>query len=1028
MHDEKPNSATTLAPIEASLEQLERLADLAAGQYWRAIADLPAVKRSYARSSGGKTVTDGRNPLAGGTVLLVQSLRHVDGHLHTVILAPHPLETDGAERRFLAADFFELFERESDPAAVRRREINALEAKIAGLQNELVEGPKDQPAITPPPSIPSVGQLVAAAPRAEALKKNAQILVEISKARAEWVQGKVAVLAADTATLARFHQEQAAAALAAVEDTLRYADHVASGVKTLGLYTGDGVEVVELCSGAPAPASEPLTLYQRKLYMDEEWLVHLKSGGADYEDLPAFGRALQEDRSLLERILPAPRSAVIMQYRRNAKAYFSKKGGELGDVIARSLADVEKNKPNFETFLLVRNGERVHQVWSELSTQDAQRLFPTKLEVERIFRRGGSFRGLDATRITIADLDFTDALEEHQKAALFYKRLLILIWGLNDRLELFGEFYDRTRWNSWLSADFQASRFRFVTDDEDALVEIRPAFHEWAKQMNAHLQAGSRVVVRWDAAMDPITAPGATSWMKNFGGRTVAFRYKPNEAFGFAVVRAKGTDLVTDVRCRYDGWREVARTEIDAQVTLNRYVGKAGYNDSLDVLCLDAVKAADIDWYLNSRGERCSYLAYVDLFIAARNRLREEERQAEPFVSSLKRAALAASLVPETAEGAQALDAAIEESIRLWRANRFGRAVPAPGDDDYAQVLDAIGAQVYRLLGAAKLDIDGIAAAAGSRAPLRLVSTGAGKLVLYATPEKNELHDFDGRFPWVAAMTVKVGPKGKISMGSPNLVHLEAASAAQKMLHEWPAAHDHLALEKPAERFTHKAFRRFLAAAEPPSDVRALMTAGQIDRATFDLWFTRYKTLLRQYSRGRVVEPCLVVPVGVVSVQEVHKAKTEASKRIDVLLAGGRLSNLLFTLADKAQRDLIRLAVAGFYAHPDSTLERLEKRAAKRSWLGLWHLPLTQAIAIVPEIAERGFVPPARLDVGSRIAGFPASGDVVEALALELGNRFDVFHGSVQRQELGWWPWAPALASALGKAWPSDDRQDRDAS
>lgn len=937
--------ATTTIDGKAETERLTRIDELAAGQYWRSIKKIPGKNWTHRSSKGGRSRSDGRDALAAGVTLLVTSLRHVDGELHTVILAPHPTEAkEIEERRFLRDEFFQLFEREMDPAAVRSAEIAGVEAGIRQVQQELIEGPKNLPQLNPNAAMPTMNALIAHADRAAEIRKGAERSVALSQERAKWVQAKVEDLAASTEILAFYHKEQATAALAQVEDTIRYVKHLDAGIQTLGLYTGEGVVVNQLTQGEDAPASEPVTLYQRKLYMDEEWAVYLADGGADHNDLEEFAETLAKDQVLVNRLLPMPRSVVVMRYRRNDKEYFGE--GDARNAIARALANDMANEPNRRTFLLVRNGGNVYQIFSEATTDKAIRLFPTSEEVETLYRKGsGFFRGMDAEEIKSDDLLYTDAREDHDNVALFYKRMLVLLWGLNDRLALFGAFYDRARFSSWLSQDFQQAHFSFIYDDEGALIDGRPDFAKYVEAANQHVQAGSRVVCQWQRIMDPETAPGATEWERNKHGDRVKFRYSPDERIGFDVVRKKGNDLTVSVACHYSGWREVARKNADMTVSV---AAAAKRNSSWmpGILCLDAMKAADLDYYINSRRQREHYANYLDLFVSARNRLRIEEAEAAPFVAAVRAALDAGGIsgrVKATKDATvdELIQGAIDESVRLWRANRFGRKVPAPREKDWKEVLGQIGQQIYRLLGleADRADQVEEVVRADGRSMLRLVSAGSGKLFAYATPKAEEAFDTAGPFPWAVRIEIKIGRKS-VSLGEPVMTVLPVNDPSEHVLKEWLAGTAWLEARPKQTTLDHDQVAGIIAFMQDQNALLELVGDRKpLPAPTFNAWMTGLAVRTRALSsRGYVTEPKILAPVAA------FEAKGEDGAQTQIILVEAKLSELLWARGDAAQRAEINAKfLERTYANPKVIRERIEDAVNGNRWLGVSTIGLKNA-------------------------------------------------------------------------------------
>ncbi|WP_219096130.1 hypothetical protein [Pseudomonas sp. UMAB-40] len=478
--------------FDANLEPLK------AGQFWKTSSAIPEkvnvtqVKHHKWDDNEADTFYERREVLRkgvdAGVVLLVKNLRHDDVGLHTVIMAAHPLWDSQSDIRFLAAEFYELFERCFDAEAVRLKERQVLELELGRLQQEIIAGPppSEIPALLAPPTnqgSPTVGAMVQHVKSLGDLKVQTQSVIETAKRHTDFIQLKTKDIAKATGLLVRFYGEHASASLASVSDVMDYAEHLKKGVASMGLYTGEGVEINTWVRGESAPADEPIWLFQDLMFLEEEFLIQLNDAGMDVNSMPAFIATLKTDKALRDRILPYPRTVVLARIRRRGAVYNTESG--MGAAYENMIA----NQPNLTSFLLIRNGENIHQVWSELATDTASRLFPSSDDADKIFA------GIDGKDISVDDLKYTDKLAQHDAFALFYKRLLILLWGLNDNHQLFGEFYDPATSRGFFDLGFQTKHFRFVHEDEVKLGTQRPPYDVWFKSMNAHLQSGSRVLV-----------------------------------------------------------------------------------------------------------------------------------------------------------------------------------------------------------------------------------------------------------------------------------------------------------------------------------------------------------------------------------------------------------------------------------------------------------------------------------------------------------------------------------------------------
>nr|UGK56752.1 hypothetical protein [Escherichia coli] len=85
----------------------------------------------------------------------------------------------------------------------------------------------------------------------------------------------------------------------------------------------------------------------------------------------------------------------------------------------------------------------------------ASRLFPSEDEQQ------GHFRGFDGTTIKFEDVAYTDRLKAHDLMALHYRRLLIMLFGLDQRLALFGQFYPQHEKGEFLESELPGTVLPF---------------------------------------------------------------------------------------------------------------------------------------------------------------------------------------------------------------------------------------------------------------------------------------------------------------------------------------------------------------------------------------------------------------------------------------------------------------------------------------------------------------------------------------------------------------------------------------
>ena len=118
--------------------------------------------------------------------------------------------------------------------------------------------------------------------------------------------------------------------------------------------------------GEPAALVEPVHLFQRRLYMDEECLANYDTGGMEFKNLPAFERWLCR-KDNIDRILPFPRTVVAFQVRHRDK---KREIAGFSDFI-KMMQDKPLDKL---TFLYIRNGAKVYRLSTEIDF--GEKLFP----------------------------------------------------------------------------------------------------------------------------------------------------------------------------------------------------------------------------------------------------------------------------------------------------------------------------------------------------------------------------------------------------------------------------------------------------------------------------------------------------------------------------------------------------------------------------------------------------------------------------------------------------------------------------
>lgn len=315
-------------------------------------------------------------------------------------------------------------------------------------------------------------------------------------------------------------------------------DTVKARIFAVELYAGLVEQVTRIRDGAPAETGEPVHLFQRRHYMDEECLANYRAGGMRFKDLRAFERWMLR-RENLERILPFPRCVAAFKVRRRE---YREEAKDWQDFISILLSD--EREWDKLTFLYIRNGQRVYRLRTGIEFEE--KLFPDVSAAQlggdaRIYaHKFTSFDGLvtgeqydqlvadeqehnrkvreqaeeDARRREAGDKDapppgpwhweknetetryvlWTPDSVEYDDIAAYVKRqvdqhnrVVVVLQGLLDRSEV---FHPHPPWQLW-TADGFAAGLRLHYDTDRALASGPPPdFEAYRRRLNATLKVG----------------------------------------------------------------------------------------------------------------------------------------------------------------------------------------------------------------------------------------------------------------------------------------------------------------------------------------------------------------------------------------------------------------------------------------------------------------------------------------------------------------------------------------------------------
>lgn len=585
---------------------------------------------------------------------------------------------------------------------------------------------------------------------------------KIAEIRGKWLQKKAEQLTEVLKGLAPFYSEFAAVGLARAHEGLSRVADVEKGLRSLNLYTGDGVTVVKVAEGASAPADEKLTVYQRKLFMDEEFAVWDDVDRMfDAASSSLFFEMLGKNEALRQQLIPAQRGVVAMAVRRNNVKYDAK-------TLAEVMESVERNRENKALFLLVRDGGNWYQVFSaEPSHELSPRLFPTRNEMDDIFT------GFDGERIDFTDLRFTNRTTEFDAKSLAYKRFLILACGLDHRSKLFGDFYPEREALSFISMEFQRKYMRFIADDDSDVMlgDNVQSVYGLIAHNHGQLAPGSRVLVfSRDILAERDACPGAynNGTYERGGGRHYSRMVKPVHKAMLLTVRRDKDDLVvalpverknTEVRRGWNRWDDIKRSHFSVRVALNKLKG-----EGLGYLITDTLRAEELRPYIYSRAQRAHHLDYIYGFKLAMQMLRSEEATNAPVLAHLAdEAKVRFGLAPAAAA------IAATTAAQSWRLkNPEADTLPSADAPEYAALDFELAEASYAFTHAIPLVQKHITALGGK--VVRIMRGKKGQLAAYYEQPDSEKDARIKPWRWVGRRTYTAA--GKPTKDEPQTVWL----------------------------------------------------------------------------------------------------------------------------------------------------------------------------------------------------------------------------------------------------------------
>lgn len=903
------------------MDKIDTTQTLEAGQYWRATASIDQMD------------------IHQDMVLLVESIKWVDGSPHTIILRAHPLviaklnassgsprnHSEKYQHKLLIKEFLLNFVYEPDYERIRQEELASIQKDITDAQQELAQAQQDPEKLAsivmqrlaldsdgsqellplPAPSTKAAhheksGDLAEAIGKGvtetsiNEMKSIAERQVAVAQVQQEWFSEKTEKIANRIAAMTPFYEEQAAAAIAKTESVTAHIDKMKKGIESLDLYLGKGVSITTLKQGESAPFHAPLTFVQQKLVMDEELAVWADVDESfDFTSTHIFEEKLANSNELVNQIFPSERCVVAMAATRRFIDY-----GDLYRSIAMSVE-------NWKVCLLVRDGENLYRVNSPVESHlGAHRLFPTRDEHNQVFR------GLDGKNVNFDDIAYTDKLSDHDAMSLHYKRFLILMCGLDHQHRLFGRFYHGDSSINFISLEFQREHCQFIHDDDAdySLPLTKPlGLERWTRAKNSMLHKGATVLVRWSNLLTPGRCSKVRWSSADSLSLSIPFSMDSDVSLQTVVLR-KGKLAVTPT-VRFD-------TGKTGKITVYLESQEDEFVPEIDFLCIDYIKSTEIRPYIFQREQRTRNFQYLQFLKLALRAVEEREPARVTMEGYIK------SKLPE-----DLLSSEIHNDIFCaWAASLAGGSMPdikgienTRAGKRLLKVLSIVakGPDIHHYLMSE--------AYRSGREILRVAATGSGALISYEAPAPHERCDEIEPHTWVFRVERR-NKKGAYEIASESSATLMPNIPTEISL--WQGHH---------EGEWINATSCFSSLEEKQNALESVKAGGEVAKALltqnsahhFDRLVDDYRVARDALTEGRMRnEPGIAIPIGI----KVHPKRGEWEY---VCIVNRHAVQVLHHIAPtQDEKNRVRQIMSRGYAQSDKAKERFDSIVeAPSEWL-----------------------------------------------------------------------------------------------
>jgi hypothetical protein len=368
----------------------------------------------------------------------------------------------------------------------------------------------------------------------------------------------------------------------------------------LSTYLGMNEEVVQLAEGQTAADSEPLTIYQQLLYMDEEVGVW-EEQGIDFNNIELFDAWITKN---VDKFLYRQKAVCAFRVRRSEKQYDD-----------NPWVNAHLNRENFKTYFLIRNGDNLYRIYSDVRVPET--LFPSNDALEEIHKR---YKDWDS---------MGEKIGAEIRSHLY---CFVALQGLIDRTNILGPTL-RGKVDLLKVDGFTPEQVQLVRDAERAywIGDGHPGWEEFTRNNRKTIEVGSRIV---SAVYD---------WYVRLGrggredARTYPFRSSAKPALGCIYevdeeerghfARAFIIHIRADDTIYSRDWRVESHSR-------KRRIPFQMYSD--EMLNFDAVTAEDCEYYMHNRNERRHYLRLMPTLHWLRKAKLEERALEVEFVKLIQ--------------------------------------------------------------------------------------------------------------------------------------------------------------------------------------------------------------------------------------------------------------------------------------------------------------------------------------------------------------------------------------------------------